>query len=87
MKGMIIIKDELLKILENIHEAKSLIEINDLLNLKTVDELKELQAVLKELVDEYVVYNTKSDKYILFKNYIQYFKQINFKIKEIYGKI
>ena len=68
MKGMIIIKDELLKILENIHEAKSLIEINDLLNLKTVDELKELQAVLKELVDEYVVYNTKSDKYILFKN-------------------
>ena len=68
MKGMIIIKDGLLKILENIHEAKSLIEINDLLNLKTVDELKELQAVLKELVDEYVVYNTKSDKYILFKN-------------------
>ena len=55
MKGMIFIKDKLLKILENIHEAKSLIEINDLLNLKTVDELKELQNILKELVDDYTI--------------------------------
>ena len=68
MKGMIFIKDKLLKILENIHEAKSLIEINDLLNLKTVDELKELQNILKELVDNYTIYYTKKEKYILLKN-------------------
>ena len=68
MKGMIFIKDKLLKILENIHEAKSLIEINDLLNLKTVDELKELQNILKELVDDYTIYYTKKEKYILLKN-------------------
>ena len=36
-------KDQVLNTLKNIHEAKTLIEINDLLNLKTAEELKELQ--------------------------------------------
>ena len=35
-------KEQILEILKNIHEARTLIEINDLLGLTTVDELKEL---------------------------------------------
>ena len=61
-------KQEILNKLENIHEAKTLIEINDLLGLKTADELRELQETLNELVEEYLVFYTKKEKYILLKN-------------------
>ena len=59
-------KQEILNKLENIHEAKTLIEINDLLGLKTADELRELQETLNKLVEEYLVFYTKKEKYILF---------------------
>lgn len=61
-------KQEILNKLENIHEAKTLIEINDLLGLKTADKLRELQETLNELVEEYLVFYTKKEKYILLKN-------------------
>ena len=61
-------KDQVLKLLENVHEAKDLIAINDMLNLTTAEELKELSDTLDELVNEYVVFKTKKDKYILLKN-------------------
>lgn len=61
-------KENVLNILKDIHEAKDIIEINDLLGLKTSDELSELQSTLQELVDEYLVFHTKKDKYILLKN-------------------
>ena len=61
-------KQEILNKLENIHEAKTLIEINDLLGLKTADELRELQETLNKLVEEYLVFYTKKEKYILLKN-------------------
>lgn len=61
-------KEQVINLLTNIHEAKDLIAINDLLNLKTAEELKELTETLNELVNEYVVFKTKKDKYILLKN-------------------
>ena len=61
-------KDKVLKLLDNIHEAKETIEINDLLGLKTADEYRELQNTLNDLVDEYLVFFTKKGKYILLKN-------------------
>jgi len=61
-------KEEVLKLLTNIHEAKELIEINDMLGLKTAKDLKELQDVINELVDEYIVFKTKKGKYILLAN-------------------
>jgi len=61
-------KDKVIGVLDNIHEAKELIEINDLLGLKTSDELRELQDALSELVEEYIVFYTKKGKYILTKN-------------------
>lgn len=62
------VRQTILEKLETIHEAKELIEINDLLGLHTAEELKELETVLEELVQEYLVFKTKKDKYILLKN-------------------
>lgn len=61
-------KEKIIKKLTNIHEAKTLIEINDLLNLKTADELRELTETLDELVNSYEIFRTKKDKYLLMKN-------------------
>ena len=61
-------KDKILEILDDVHEAKSLIEINDMLEFKTAEELRTLDETLEELVRENVVYKTKKDRYILFKN-------------------
>lgn len=61
-------RDKVLDLLKDIHEAKEVIEINDLLGLKTSDELRELQETLNGLVDEYLVFYTKKGKYILLDN-------------------
>lgn len=61
-------KEKILNALKNIHEAKTLIEINDLLGLTTVEEYQELQTNIEELVNEYLVFKTKKDKYLLMKN-------------------
>ena len=61
-------KEDLIKVLDNIYEAKDIMELNDLLGLKTPEELSDLQSVVKELVDDYILYNTKKDRYILIKN-------------------
>ena len=61
-------KEQILDSLKNIHEAKTLIEINDLLGLKSVEEFQELQKNIDELVNECLVFKTKKDKYLLMKN-------------------
>ena len=61
-------KERVLELLKGIHEAKELIEINDLLGLKSSDELRELQETLELLVNEYLVFYTKKGKYILLAN-------------------
>ena len=52
-------KEKILNLLENIHEAKEAIEINDMLGLKTAEEYREVQDTLNELVDEYQVFLLK----------------------------
>ena len=61
-------RDKLLDILKNVHEAKEVIEINDMLGLKSTDEYRELSEFLEELVNEYIVFRTKKGKYILLSN-------------------
>ena len=60
-------KDQILDLLKNIHEAKELMEINDLLGLTSAEEYKQLQDSIQELVDSYDVFVTKKGKYILLK--------------------
>lgn len=61
-------REEILQILENIHEAKTAMEINDLLHLKSAEEYRSVVETLNELVEEYIVFHTKKDKFILLKN-------------------
>src|SRR5574344_1809416 len=61
-------KEQIIKILNNIYEAKTLLEINDLLGLTKPEELHELQDNLNFLVNEYTIYFTKKEKYIVLKN-------------------
>ena len=42
-------KEQIINILKNVHEAKTLIEINDLLGLKTVTEYQSLTKDINEL--------------------------------------
>lgn len=61
-------REKILNLMDNIHEAKEAIEINDLLGLKTAEEYRMLVLELNKLVDEYVMFFTKKEKYILLKN-------------------
>lgn len=61
-------KEEIIRILDNIHEAKDAMQINDMLGLTTALEYREVCDALQELVEEYIVFHTKKDKYILLKN-------------------
>ncbi len=61
-------KEEILRILKNVHEAKEPIEINDMLGFTTAEEYRALEESLEELVNEFIIYKTKKEKYILVKN-------------------
>ncbi|MEG2322468.1 MAG: ribonuclease R [Bacilli bacterium] len=61
-------EDKILEQLKTNERALSVNEINDLLGLKTVDELKALIKVLNEMEDNLKVYKTKKDNYLLFNN-------------------
>ncbi len=61
-------KEKILEVLENVHEAKEAMEINDLLSLKSAEDYRLVCECLEQLVQEYVVFKTKKEKYILLKN-------------------
>lgn len=58
-------KDRILEILENQNKGLTLIEINNLLDLETVDEYKELKRTIFELVSEGKLHKSKKEKFIL----------------------
>ncbi len=61
-------KDKILEYLGLDDKAKTLMEINDYLGLKSSLELKELQNVLSELIKSGIVHETKKSKYMLMSN-------------------
>ena len=61
-------ESRILEYLETTANAKDIIEINDALELKTVDELHKLQEELNKLVINGIVHETKKQKYMLMKN-------------------
>ena len=58
-------KDSIISYLETQDKAKTLIEINDFLKLKSSEELKELQNNIEELIKVGLIHETKKNKYIL----------------------
>ncbi len=61
-------EDKIIKILSEDNGAMDVHEIEARLGFNTVDELKELLKELNRLEDEYKIYRTKKDKYMLFNN-------------------
>lgn len=61
-------EDKILEILGSENRAFDVHEIESILGFNTVDELKELLKELNRLEDEYKIYRTKKDKYMLFSN-------------------
>ena len=68
INGVSKMKDKIIEALKDVHEAKTIIEINDLLNLNTVSEFQDVQQALIELCNENIIYHTNKDKYMLYKN-------------------
>ena len=61
-------KEQIINIMNDRYEALDIIEINDLLDLVTPEDLSRLSNEINDLVNENIVYKTKKNKYILFKN-------------------
>lgn len=61
-------KEKILQKLDKVVDAVALMDLNDLLGLTTPEELKELQDTLLEMEQDFLIYKTKKDKYILIKN-------------------
>lgn len=61
-------KDSILEVLKKSDKALSVHEIEDILGLNTVDELKNLLKDLNDLEDNLSVYRTNKNNYMLFNN-------------------
>ncbi|MBR4231221.1 MAG: ribonuclease R [Bacilli bacterium] len=61
-------KELILEKLKNENKALTMIEINDLLGLTTVEEYQKLQKEVNELVTEGKIHRSKKDKYVLMDN-------------------
>ena len=61
-------REKVLELLKGSDKALDSIEIGNMLNLNTVSGMTSLLEVLKSLEEEYIVYKTKKDKYMLFEN-------------------
>jgi len=66
--GKMYMKDNIIAYLEQDSKAKSLIEINDYLSLRSSEDLSNLQKELEELVKAGIVHETKKCKYLLMKD-------------------
>lgn len=61
-------KEQILEILKRENKALGVYEINDLLGLKSSNDLQELLKNLEELITDVKIYHTNKDKYLLFEN-------------------
>ena len=61
-------KEQIINVLNDKYEAVDILEINDLLGLLTPEDLSRLNNAVNELVNDGIIYKTKKNKYILFKN-------------------
>ena len=61
-------KEKIIEILKDETKAKSVNEINDKLGLKTVEELEELERVLREMMQDGIVHESKKHEFLLMEN-------------------
>ena len=61
-------RDAILDILTKSNSALTIMEISNQLNLKTPEQVKELIEEVNKLVDDFTIYRSNKDKYMLFEN-------------------
>ena len=61
-------KEKILNILEESDKALSIEEMDQLLNLNTIEETKEFSDALRELEDSFEIYHSNKNRYMLLKN-------------------
>ena len=60
-------RDNILNVLSNSDRALDIFELQDLLEINTVEDTSKLSDELRKLEDEVVIYHTNKDKYMLFE--------------------
>lgn len=61
-------REKILDILKREKNALSITQISDILNLKTVEDLIDIQNTLSKLEEDFEVYRSNKDKYMLFND-------------------
>ena len=61
-------KNQIINILKEENKALDIHEICELLGYTDVENIKAIMKILNELEDEYTVYHTNKDKFMLFNN-------------------
>ena len=61
-------RDNLLNILKNSDKALDIYEIQSLLGINSVEEIKQLSDELRKMEDETIIYHSNKDKYMLLEN-------------------
>ena len=61
-------RDAILDTLTKSNSALTIMEISNQLNLKTPEQVKELIEEVNKLVDDFTIYRSNKDKYMLFEN-------------------
>jgi len=62
------LREDIISVLNNSEKAIDIFELQDELNIKSVEETKQLAEELEKLEDEVVIYHTNKDKYMLLEN-------------------
>ena len=68
MNGCEIMKEKIIEVLKKARRALNYEEIDSLLNLKTIEETKEMNDSLKELEEDGEIYFSNKNKYMLFSD-------------------
>ena len=61
-------RDNILNIMKNSDKALDIYEIQNLLGVDSVEEIKELSDELRSLEEETIIYHSNKDKYMLLEN-------------------
>ena len=61
-------RDNIINVLKNSSRAIDIYELQDLLNIKSIEETKELSEELRKLEDEVVIYRSNKNKYMMLED-------------------
>jgi len=62
------VRDDIINVLKNASKAIDIYEIQDLLNIKTVEDTTKLSEELRKLEDEVVIYRSNKNKYMMLED-------------------